>query len=89
MNNEYFVYLVECKDKTIYCGYTNNLDKRINNHNNSIKGAKYTKNRRPVRLIYFESFDNKSSALKREHFIKKLTRDEKLNLIAKRDAADE
>ena len=80
MKKEYFVYLLKCADDTLYCGYTNNLEERIKSHNSSEKGAKYTKTRRPVSLYYFEIFDNKSDALKRENSIKKLPRIEKLKL---------
>ena len=76
----FFVYLLECSDHTLYCGYTNNLDDRVNTHNRG-KGAKYTRNRWPVKLVYYESFETKSEALKREHKIKQLTRREKLKLI--------
>jgi putative endonuclease len=64
----------------LYCGYTNNIEKRIKKHNDG-KGAKYTKTRLPVKLVYFEKFDSKSDALKREHYIKKLSRKEKLKII--------
>lgn len=76
----WFVYLLCCKDKTLYCGYTNDLDKRIELHNNG-KGAKYTRARRPVTLVYSESFYNKRDAMKREWQIKQLSRKEKLNII--------
>ena len=65
----WFVYLLECSDKTIYCGITNNLEKRIDSHN-SKKGAKYTSSRTPVSLFYFEKVLDKSQALKREIQIK-------------------
>jgi putative endonuclease len=71
-----FVYLLECRDKSFYCGYTINLSKRIELHNQR-KGAKYTKSRLPVKFIYFEEFNSKSNALKREIEIKSLTRKEK------------
>ncbi len=77
----YFVYIVECVDKTLYCGYTNNLEKRLYSHNNSKNAAKYTKGRRPVNLAYFEIFENKGLALSREIEIKKLKRDQKLRLL--------
>lgn len=76
----HYVYIVECKDNTLYTGYTNNLEKRIEKHNNGL-AAKYTRGRTPVKLVYFEEFDNKSDALKRECFIKSLRRDKKINLI--------
>jgi len=77
----YYVYIVECSDGTYYCGYTTNLDARIKKHNNSITGAKYTKSRRPVKLIYSEILLTKTQAMKRENEIKKLTRREKEMLV--------
>lgn len=76
----YYVYIVECSDKTFYTGYAKNLNERIDTHNIG-KGAKYTRARLPVILIYFEVFKSKSDALKREYAIKKLTRKQKENLI--------
>lgn len=73
-------YIVRCKDNTLYCGYTNNITNRINNHNSG-RGAKYTKTRLPVVLLYVEYFDTKSEAMKREYQIKKMSRGEKLKLI--------
>lgn len=75
-----YVYILKCSDDTLYTGWTNNLEKRIATHNSG-KGAKYTRNRLPVELAYFETFDDKSSALKREYAIKKLPRYKKLDLI--------
>lgn len=83
MNNilqVHFVYLLRCVDDSLYCGYTNNLTKRVETHNRG-KGAKYTRRRTPVTLVYSEEFKTKSEALKREHQIKKLSRKEKLALI--------
>ena len=77
----YFVYIVRCADNTYYSGYTTNVKKRIEQHNNSKGGAKYTYPRRPVKLVYLEQYSNLSTALKREHQIKKLTRTEKSALI--------
>lgn len=76
----YFVYLLRCADNTLYCGYTDDLEKRLKTHNRG-KGAKYTRPRTPVTLVYSEEFKTKSEALKREHRIKKLSRKEKLALI--------
>ena len=76
----HYVYIIECSDGSYYTGYTNNLKKRLAAHNAG-KGAKYTKSRRPVRLIYQENFDNKKDALKREYAIKQLARSEKETLI--------
>ncbi len=75
-----YVYIVECSDKTLYVGWTNDIKNRIITHNLG-KGAKYTRGRLPVKLVYFESFDTKGEALKREYSLKKLTREKKLNLI--------
>jgi len=73
-------YILTCSDGTLYCGYSNDVSKRVETHNNG-KGAKYTKTRRPVKLVYTEDFDTKSEAMKREYQIKQLTRKEKLKLI--------
>ncbi len=78
---DHFVYLLECADRTFYCGYTTSIERRIKVHNTSKYGAKYTHSRRPVTLKYYEKFDSKSDALKREYQIKKLTREEKEKLI--------
>ena len=75
-----YTYILECNDGTLYCGWTNNLEKRIKSHNDG-KGAKYTRSRLPVKLVYFEKFDSPIEAQKREREIKKLSRSEKLNLI--------
>ena len=77
----YFVYILECADHTFYTGITTNLDRRIKEHNTSKVGAKYTKVRRPVKLIYCQEFNNRSEASIEEVRIKKLSRIEKLNLI--------
>lgn len=77
----YHVYIVECFDKTLYIGSTNNIEKRIQSHNTSKTAAKYTRARRPVFLKYSESFETKNEALKREAQLKKLSRTQKLNLI--------
>ena len=71
-----YTYIVKCSDETLYTGWTNNLKKRLEAHNSG-KGAKYTKNRRPVELVYFEDYDTKQEAMKREYAIKQLTRKEK------------
>jgi len=75
-----YIYIVKCSDDTLYTGWTNNLEKRIENHNNGT-GAKYTKARRPVKLLYFETFNTKSEAMKREYEIKKMTKTNKEKLI--------
>jgi putative endonuclease len=77
----YFVYLAECSDGTYYCGYTNDLGNRLREHNEGRYAAKYTRSRRPVRLVYKESFKTRSEALKREYEIKKMRRKQKESLI--------
>lgn len=78
-----YVHIVRCSDQTLYTGWTNHLEKRIEAHNAG-KGAKYTKARRPGELVYFETFDNKGDALKREYQIKQLKRSEKEKLILRK-----
>ena len=77
----YFVYIIQCNDQTLYTGITTDLDRRINEHNNSKLGAKYTKVRRPVKLVYSKEFIDRSEASKEESKIKKLSRQEKLDLL--------
>lgn len=76
-----FTYIVRCSDGTLYTGWTNNLEKRIEEHNKG-KGAKYTRSRTPVALEYFETYETRQRAMKREYEIKQLTREEKLQLIS-------
>lgn len=80
-NRDWFVYILCCSDKTLYTGITNDLEQRLDAHNAGL-GAKYTRGRTPVRLIYQEKAANKAEASRREYQIKKLTRAEKL-LMAK------
>ena len=75
-----YTYIVKCSDETLYTGWTNNLKKRLEAHNSG-KGAKYTKNRRPVELVYFEEYGTKQEAMQREYAIKQLSRQKKLALI--------
>ena len=78
----YYVYMVQCADKTLYTGIATELERRVKEHNESDKGAKYTRVRRPVKLVYSESYPDRSSASKREYEIKKkMTRVEKLKMI--------
>ena len=76
-----YTYLLKCADDTLYCGWTNQLDKRLKAHNEG-KGAKYTKTRSPVSLAYYEIFETKEEAMRREAAIKKLSRKDKLKLVA-------
>jgi putative endonuclease len=78
----YYVYIVKCADGTLYTGIAIELERRIDEHNGSDKGAKYTRVRRPVILVYSEEYPDRSSASKREYEIKKkMSRTDKLNLI--------
>lgn len=77
----YYVYILECADKSLYTGSTNDLQKRLKAHNESKTGARYTKSRRPVKLVYAEEYRTKPQALSREAEIKQLTREQKLLLL--------
>ncbi len=77
-----YVYIVKCKDGTLYTGWTTNIEKRIEKHNKG-QGAKYTRTRYPVVLKYFEEFATKEEAMRREYSIKQLSRKAKLKLIKK------
>jgi len=78
----YYVYIVKCADDTLYTGIATELERRILEHNESDKGAKYTRVRRPVNLVYSEEYPDRSTASKREYEIKKkMSRAEKLALI--------
>ncbi len=79
-----YTYLVKCADGTLYCGWTNCLEKRLEAHNSG-KGARYTKSRRPVTLVYYEEFATKEEAMSREWAIKRLSRREKEELIRKKE----
>ena len=75
-----YTYIVRCSDGTYYTGWTNDIEKRMKAHNEG-KGAKYTKTRRPVVLMYYESFQTKEEAMRREWEIKQLTRKQKEKLV--------
>ncbi|MCP4481761.1 MAG: GIY-YIG nuclease family protein [bacterium] len=83
VKNKYYVYILECSDKTLYTGYTTHLNKRMKAHNAG-KGAKYTRGRKPVKLIWSEEFQTLSEALKKEINIKKLSKKEKLQIISQK-----
>lgn len=76
----FYVYILKCGDGSFYCGYTNDIEKRVEKHKSG-KGAKYTRSRLPLEVVYVEEFDNKSDALKRECEIKKLSRIQKEKLV--------
>jgi len=75
-----YTYILTCADGTFYCGWTNDLDKRLKAHNEG-RGARYTKTRRPVVLSYYEMFQTRKEAMKREYAIKRLTRRQKETLL--------
>ncbi len=77
----WFVYILRCSDGSLYTGVTTNLYRRVNEHNNSNKGAKYTRTRQPVELVWSAECDSRSEAMKREASIKKLDRPKKLLLV--------
>ena len=79
MGNNY-TYILKCRDGSLYTGWTNDLERRIREHNAG-KGAKYTKGRRPVELVYYETFATKQEAMKREAEVKRLNREGKIELI--------
>tara|TARA_B100000902_G_C26457598_1_gene503889 strand:+ start:271 stop:510 length:240 start_codon:yes stop_codon:yes gene_type:complete len=78
----WIVYIIRCNDNSLYIGITNNLKKRIENHERGT-GAKYTRGRGPFEVIYKENYSNRSRASQREYALKKLTLEQKLNLIKK------
>ncbi|MBL4903150.1 MAG: GIY-YIG nuclease family protein [Desulfocapsa sp.] len=77
----WFVYLLRCCDNSIYTGITTNLDQRIHEHNHSEKGAKYTRGRRPVTLLYHEKMTSRTEASQREYQIKQMKKSEKEQLV--------
>lgn len=82
-NNDWYVYLLRCADHSLYCGITNNLDKRLRQHNGElIGGAKYTKTRQPVTLVYQEAAINRQTASQREYQVKQLSKAQKERLVA-------
>ena len=80
MDKKWFVYLLLCGDQTLYCGITDDVERRLEAHRSG-KGAKYTRGRGPLELVYVEQCDSHSHALKRECAIKRMPRQEKLKLI--------
>lgn len=75
-----YVYLLRCADHTLYCGWTTDLTARVQAHNNG-RGAKYTRSRLPVELVYYEAYADRHDAMSREWHIKRMTREEKIGLI--------
>ncbi len=83
----YYTYIVRCRDGTLYTGYTTDIEKRIEAHNSG-KGAKYTRSRGPVKLVYSEEYKTKEEAMSREWHIKRLTKEKKEELINERNKTD-
>ena len=75
-----YTYILKCADATFYCGWTNNLEKRLAAHNDGT-AAKYTRTRRPVELVYYEEFETKQETMSREYHIKRMAREQKLSLM--------
>lgn len=84
---KHLVYILQCGDKTLYTGYTNDLSRRLQMHETG-KGAKYTRGRGPFQVVYVNYFPTKSEAMQHEYYVKQLSRDEKLRLIAKKERED-
>ena len=80
MSGRNFTYLLRCSDGSLYCGWTNDLQKRLDSHNAGT-GGKYTRTRLPVELVYYEEYATRQEAMSREYHIKRLSRQEKLRLI--------
>lgn len=78
----YILYMLQCADGTLYTGITTDMNRRLEEHNSSLLGAKYTRARRPVELVYQKTYENRSQASVEESLVKKLSRAEKLELIS-------
>ena len=77
----HYLYILRCSDNTLYCGQTNDLKRRVKEHNSDNSKSKYTRSRRPVKLVYFEKYKTVNEALKREFKIKKMSRFKKESLF--------
>lgn len=80
----YFIYILRCSDNSLYCGQTKDLERRIEEHNNIDSKSKYTRTRKPVKLVYFEKYKTVNEALKREYEIKKMDKAKKEILISQK-----
>ncbi|MBI4845636.1 MAG: GIY-YIG nuclease family protein [Candidatus Omnitrophica bacterium] len=80
--DRFYTYIVRCKDNTFYTGYTKDLEKRVKEHNEGKRGAKYTRSRRPVKLVWFKEYRSYINAVREERRIKKLKRVQKERLIS-------
>ena len=81
----YYIYMLRCRDGSLYTGWTNDLEKRLKAHNSG-SASKYTRTRLPAELVYFEEWESKEAAMSREWHIKRLSREEKLKLIENRSS---
>ena len=81
-NNTWYVYLLRCKDNSLYAGITTDISRRLHQHNHTKLGAKYTRAKRPVTLVFLETASNKSTASKREYQLRKLTKTHKEELVS-------
>jgi len=86
-SNNWYVYILSCADNSLYTGITTDLERRVLEHNDSKKGAKYTRARRPVKLVYSEPAIDRSTATRREAALKSLTSDKKRELIVQAETA--
>ncbi len=77
----WYTYMVRCRDRTLYTGITKDLEKRLNDHNTGRNGARYTRSRRPVQLVYQEKFSSRSAAARREYQLKQMSRAEKQKIM--------
>ena len=84
----YFCYIVKCSDGTFYSGWTTNPERRLKEHNKGSRGARYTRQRRPVRLVYLEELPDRSAAMRRERYLKTLSRTRKKKLIQDQTVTD-
>ena len=80
MDKKYYVYILQTVDNTLYCGFTDDVEKRFEAHKNG-EGAKYTRSHKPLKIVYTQRFETKSEAMKEEYRIKKLSRQDKIKLI--------
>jgi len=76
-----WMYVVRCSDKTLYCGVTNDLERRLNEHNKGTKGARYTRFRKPVEVVFTEQFESRGEALRAEYAFKQLTKKKKEAIV--------
>ena len=81
MIEKHYVYMLRCSDNSLYTGYSTDPIRRLSEHNSSSRGAKYTRSRRPCKLVHIETYDTKLEALKREYQIKRLSKKDKESLV--------